>query len=114
MNINKEELFEMQAELCGIMSNAKRLMIMDHINSNKESSVGDIADALNSSVSTVSQHLRLMRNKNLVITRKDGHTVFYRLKHPKLMKGCHTVREVLLDEMRNSGKMADYIEDQVN
>ncbi len=114
MNINREELFEMQADLCGVMSSPKRLMIMDHINRNKESNVGDLAKAINASVSTVSQHLRLMRNKNIVTSRKDGHTVFYRLKHPKMMKGCLAVKEVLLDELKNSGKIAEYIEDQSN
>lgn len=114
MKVSKKELFEMQADLCGVMSNAKRLMIMDHISRNKEANVGDIANALNSSVSTVSQHLRLMRNKNIVLSRKDGHAVFYRLKHPKMMDGCLAVKEVLLDELRHSGKMADYIDDQVN
>ena len=114
MKVSREELFEMQADLCGVMSSAKRLMIMDHINRNKESNVGDIADALNSAVSTISQHLRLMRNKNIVVSRKDGHTVFYRLKHPKMMKGCLAVKEVLLDELRSSGELADYIDDQAN
>lgn len=104
----------MQADICGVMSSAKRLMIMDYINRHKEANVGDLAEALDSSVSTVSQHLRLMRNKNIVVSRKDGHTVFYRLKHPKMMEGCLAIKEVLLDEMRISGQMADYIEDQVN
>jgi ArsR family transcriptional regulator len=114
MKVNRKELFEMQADLCGVMSSAKRLMIMDHISQKKEANVGDIAEALDSSVSTISQHLRLMRNKNIVTTRKDGHAVFYSLKHPKMMKGCLAVKEVLLDELRNSGKMADFLEDQVN
>ncbi len=114
MKISKKELFEMQADLCGVMSSAKRLMIMDHISQKKEANVGDIADALDSTVSTISQHLRLMRNKNIVISRKDGHTVFYRLKHPKMMEGCLAVKAVLLDELKNSGKMANFIENQAN
>ena len=96
----------MQAELCSLMASPKRLMIMDFLSRQKESCVGDLAEALESSISSISQHLRLMRDKNMVLARKDGHTVFYRLKHPKLMTGCHAVREVLIDELKSRGEMA--------
>lgn len=110
MNIDKSKLFEMQAELCGMMANPKRLMILDVLSREGEANVGDIAEELGISVSAVSQHLRLMRDKNVVLTRKDGHTVYYRLKHPKLMDGCHAVQSVLMDELRSAAEIAEKLE----
>ncbi len=109
MKVDKYKLFEMQAELCGLMANAKRLMILDVL-SRGEANVGDIAAALEIPVATVSQHLRLMRDKNVVVCRKDGHTVFYRLKHPQLMEGCHAVQSVLMAELRSTAEMAEELE----
>jgi len=107
------ELFELQAELCQMMANPKRIAIVE-ILSQGECSVGELAEALSTSVSTVSQHLRTMRDKGVVVNRKDAQTVYYHLKNPKLIEGCHIMREVLLEEMESRGRMArDYDEEAV-
>ena len=106
MQVDKLKIFEMQADLCGIMANPRRLMIMDFLSRRTEACVGDIAEEIESTVSSVSQHLRLMRNHNIVTTRRDGNTIYYSLKHPKIMSGCLTVREVLMDELKSRHVMA--------
>lgn len=104
------ELFELQAELYQTMANAKRLAIVEMLGSG-EQSVGAIAEALSSTVSAISQHLRNMKDKSVVVTRKDGQTVYYRLKNPKIIEGCHLIREILLEEMESQGRIArDYDE----
>lgn len=45
-----------------------------------ERSVGDLVDQLEQPQSTVSRHLSLLRAAELVITRRDGVRVYYRLK----------------------------------
>lgn len=112
MQVSKSKLFEMQAELCGLMANAKRLMILDYLSQEGEANVGRIAEALELPITAVSQHLRLMRDGNVVVSRKSGHCVCYKLKHPELMAGCHAVREVLHAELKQRGQMAEFIEDQ--
>jgi DNA-binding transcriptional ArsR family regulator len=105
------EIFELQADLYQTMANAKRLAIVELL-SHGEQSVGAIAEALDATVSAVSQHLRNMKDKNVVVTRKDAQTVYYRLKNPKIIQGCHLVREILLEDMQAQGRMArDYDEE---
>jgi len=99
------ELFELQAELCQMMANPKRVAIIE-ILGDGECSVGELAEALSTSISTVSQHLRTMKDKGVVVNRKDAQTVYYRLKNPKLIEGCHIMREVLLEEMESRGRIA--------
>ena len=43
----------------------------------KEQSVGDISDKLNISQSAISHQLRMLRNLNLVKTKKIGQSVLY-------------------------------------
>jgi ArsR family transcriptional regulator len=106
MESEQIKLYEMQAEFCSVMANPKRLMIIDFLHRKGEASVGEIAEELQTTISLVSQHLRLMRNKNVVLSRKDGQTVPYRLKYPKLMEGCRAVQAVLLDELHAGAQMA--------
>jgi len=107
------DLFELQAELCQMMANPKRIAIIE-ILGRGERSVGELAEALSTSISTVSQHLRTMKDKGVVVNRKEAQTVYYHLKNPKLIEGCHIMREVLLEEMESRGRMArDYDEETV-
>ncbi len=112
MQLSKLDLFEMQAELCALMANARRLMIMDFLSKEEEANVGQISEGLDLPITAVSQHLRLMRDGNVVVSRKCGHCVCYRLKHPKLLVGCHAVRDVLYEELKERGQMAEFIGEQ--
>ncbi len=51
-------------------------------------SVGEIASVIDSSLQNTSQHLRLMRDKDILTSRRDGNTVYYRIKQNELMEGC--------------------------
>ena len=107
------ELFELQAELCQMMANPNRIAIVERLGGGDQG-VGSIAEALGTSISAVSQHLRTMKDKGVVVNRKEGQTVYYHLKNPKLIEGCHIMREVLLEEMESRGRMArDYDEEAV-
>ncbi len=99
------ELFELQAELCQMMANPKRIAIIEILGGG-ECSVGELAEALGTSISTVSQHLRTMKDKGVVVNRKEAQSVYYHLKNPKLIGSCHIMREVLLEEMESRGRIA--------
>jgi len=54
--------------------------------------VGDMAEALGVPSSNISQHLRVLRNHNVVKARKEGQTVFYSLSNLRLPKACTEIR----------------------
>jgi DNA-binding transcriptional ArsR family regulator len=50
-----------------------------------------------------------MRDANLVAGRKDGQTVYYRLRSPKVVECCQMVRNLLIEELQEQGRIAsDY------
>lgn len=106
MKILNYELFERQAELCGTMANPRRLAIMEILGT-EEAGVGEIAEALEVSISATSQHLRVMKNQGLVVSRKEGQAVYYRIRNMKIVTGCHMIRDLLLDQLKSSGQLAD-------
>lgn len=66
-------------EACGLLkalANRHRLMVVCQL-IEKERSVSELAELLNIRVSTVSQHLALLRKDGLVKARRDGQTIWY-------------------------------------
>lgn len=70
---------ELTVNLFKIYSDITRLKIIDYL-LNGEHCVQNIADTLGSSQSAISHQLRMLRDLNVVKTRKDGKQIFYSLK----------------------------------
>ena len=66
------------AKLLKALANEKRLQILCLLTAG-ERSVGDINALLDLSQSALSQHLAVLREENLVNTRRDGQTIHYSL-----------------------------------
>ncbi len=72
-------------ELAG---NTVRLKILFLLYEEKRLCVCDISDVLGMSISAVSQHLRKLKDRNLVETDREAQTIFYSLtkEYEKLLK----------------------------
>jgi DNA-binding transcriptional ArsR family regulator len=51
-------------------------------------SVSDIAAAVNTSLQNTSQHLRLMKDKGILQSRRDGRSIYYRVAANELTRNC--------------------------
>lgn len=67
------------AALLKLLANENRLLILCRLAIAGELSVGAIADAVDLSQSALSQHLAKMRDDELVATRRDAQTIYYRI-----------------------------------
>ncbi len=81
-------------------------MIMEFLHDG-EKSVSDIAKDIGASISTTSQHLRLLKDNNIAVARRDGQTIYYSLKYVELLEACRLIRKVLLEDMIKSGEAAE-------
>jgi DNA-binding transcriptional ArsR family regulator len=66
------------------LANESRLMIMCVL-SEGEISVGDLNKRIKLSQSALSQHLAVLRDQDLVQTRRESQTIYYRLKDSAAM-----------------------------
>ena len=62
---------------------------------NSELSVGEIVERTGTSQSNISQHLEQLRNKNILVSRKEANRIFYRIRNDQLLTLIGTMREVL-------------------
>ncbi|HDD55717.1 MAG TPA: ArsR family transcriptional regulator [Chloroflexi bacterium] len=79
-----------QAEFCGILGNPHRIQII-WVLGNRELTVSGIAEEIGSSMQNTSQHLRLMKNKGVLQSRRDGREIYYRIANTKFIRNCPVI-----------------------
>jgi len=104
-----EELFELHADVCKIFSSAKRLEILNTLKQ-KEMSAGELIEKTGLSKANLSQHMSILKSKGVIVTRKEGLNVYYRIANPKIIQACNLMREVLLEQLKEKGKMVSNLE----
>jgi ArsR family transcriptional regulator len=57
--------------------------------------VGDIMQIIGASQSNTSQHLDLLRSKNIIKSRKDANKVYYSISNDQLLALISNMRSVL-------------------
>lgn len=78
------DAFQLLSNLLALAGNEVRLKILFLLEEEKELCPCDIADILEMSIPAVSQHLRKLKDGNVVETRRSGQTIFYSLKTEQL------------------------------
>ncbi len=89
----KHDIFNQFARVAKAMSNGYRLEILEFL-AQGERSVDALAQVAGLSVANTSQHLQQLRQAGLVINRKQGHKVFYRLSGEDVPALLASMREV--------------------
>jgi len=92
-------IYNLQAEISKTLAHPLRIALL-HILKDGEKTVNELVEILNASQSNISQHLALMRQRQIVKTRKAGSCIYYRVANPKISIACDTMREVLMDQLR--------------
>lgn len=98
-------LFELHAEVCKIFSHPKRLQIIEALRG-KELTVGEVVARLRLPKANVSQHLAVLRQKRVVMTRREGLNIYYRISNPKIIQACDLMRHVLVEQLEEGERLA--------
>lgn len=99
--------FALQAgEAAAIMkslSNEARLLVLCHLSEASELSAGELTRRIGLSQSALSQHLARLRDEDLVATRKEAQTVFYRVADPKVRRVLEVLHELYCPQLGKDG-----------
>lgn len=85
---------EEASKLLKLLANEKRLLILCKLSEVEESSVSDLSQHIGLSQSALSQHLAKMRDQDLVATRREAQTIFYRIDNPAIVKIMETLHSI--------------------
>lgn len=92
------EIYDLHAHLCRAIADPKRLLILDSLRDG-ERSVGDIATELGLSQPNTSQHLAILRERNVVTTSRSGNTIYYSLNGRKIIDAVDLLRSFMAEFM---------------
>ena len=103
-----EEIYELQADVCKIFVNAKRLEIIN-ILKDGETSANELIEKTGLSKANVSQHMAILKAKGVILTRREGVNVHYCIANPKIIQACNLMREVLAEQIQEKGRIVSII-----
>ncbi len=113
-------IFDLHADVFKVLANPKRLEIV-HLIRDRELPVSELEEMLDMRQANISQHLMVLRENNLVKTRRDGTKIYYSLTDSKILKASDLIREVLQTKFKgakhitglidNDMKLEDYLKE---
>ena len=81
------------AAIARALADPKRLCVVERL-AGGERSVSDLSRHIGCQVPNMSQHLSVLRSAGLVLSRRDGSTVFYRLADARVLEAYRLLQQV--------------------
>lgn len=94
-----KKIYELHANVCKALGHPMRIEIIDTLQ-NKEMNFGELLGIIGGAKSNLSQHLSSMTSKGILIQRKEGLNVYYKLSSKKVSTACRIMREVLIVNLK--------------
>jgi DNA-binding transcriptional ArsR family regulator len=91
--IEKQEHIDQAARALKAIAHPLRLKILCVVG-DQEACVQEIVDAVGTSQSNISQHLAILREKDVLLTRKEANRVYYRVGDERTLQLIGMMREV--------------------
>ncbi len=101
----EREVDLLHANICQALADPKRILILYAL-ADGPRNVGDLTAALGVPQSTVSRHLKVLRDRRLVKTERDGVIVYYSLADPRVVEALDTLRAVLFGALARQAELA--------
>ena len=95
--IDKQEHIETAARALKSIAHPLRLKILCVVG-DQEACVQEIVDPVATSQTHISQHLAILREKGVLVTRKDANRVYYRVGDSRTLQLIGIMREVFCGE----------------
>ena len=99
-----DQIYQYHAEMCQVFSHPKRLEAINILRDG-EMSVSELAQKLELTIGNLSQHLSMMKERHILLTRKEGNMVYYRILNPKLIRCFDMMQEMLFDQIKQDAAL---------
>lgn len=99
-----DKIYYYHAAMCKVFSHPTRLELIDTLRA-KELSAGELGMRLKLKPANLSQHLAMMRERRILISRKEENVVYYRIANPRLLEAFDLLREILFEQIRQDAAL---------
>ena len=94
-------IFVLHANICKTLANPKRLEIIEALRDD-ELNATQLIQKVGISKANLSQHMSILIQKGVVLSRREGLNVFYRLSDERITKACDLIRELLIKNLEQN------------
>ena len=93
-----DQVYALHASVCQTLANPTRLKILNALR-DQEIPVAELARRTGTSMPNLSQHLAILRQRRVVLTRREGVTIYYRIANAKILQAFDIMRDVLFEQL---------------
>ena len=101
-----DSLRRFKADIFQALAHPTRIAIIELLEDG-ELSAGELIDRLGMEQANISQHLAVLRGKQLVANRKAGNQVFYSVRDPIILKVLALMRRYFQKHLKEALEMLD-------
>jgi DNA-binding transcriptional ArsR family regulator len=102
----EQEINQLHAEICAGLADPKRILILYALQE-KPRNVNELVELLELSQPMVSRHLKVLRERGMVATSRQGATVEYSLADERLIEALDLLRAVLASKLKSQAALAE-------
>lgn len=107
-SVLEQEVSVLHAEICAGLADPKRIMILYELAGGPKN-VTDLTAALGMAQPSVSRHLKVLRDRGMVIATRIGTAVEYRLSDERLIQALDLLRAMLRDTLAHRAELVGMI-----
>lgn len=109
----EQEIQLLHERVCYALGDPTRILMLYLLNDG-EKCVNDLIRITGLPQSTVSRQLRVLRERGLVKTRRQGPSILYSLMDVRIIQALDILRQVLVRQLENHADLAALLRDQDN
>lgn len=108
----REEVVRLHAQVCNGLADPNRILIIYSL-ADGPRNVNDIAANVELPQPTVSRHLKILRERGIVRSDRDGQTINYRLSDIRIIQALDLLRATLADQLKDQVLLAQQVNEKL-
>ncbi len=101
----REEVVRLHAQVCSGLADPNRILIIYSL-ADGPHNVGEISALVDLPQTTVSRHLKILRDRGIVTFQRDGQTIIYHLSDLRYIQALNLLRGILAEQLQDQANLA--------
>ena len=106
----REEVNQLHAHVCSGLADTNRILLLYTLHEHPRN-VTELAETLNTPQPTISRHLKILRERGMVVAHREGQAVIYAISDPRIIQALDLLRSVMTDNLRSQAALAEDLDD---
>lgn len=109
----RAEINKLHANICSGLADPTRILILYTLHDHPHN-VSELAESLELPQPTVSRHLKVLRERQMVLAERSGQAVFYSLADARIIEAMDLLRAVLASRLHDQGELAESVSQDIS